>query len=315
MSYGTSIKQLYCEKIYPKATVALFDLSKPVPFALPFYACLHAMTQQKRRIFDTPALKLRIGNNRIECHEKFAYMSKDYDVKNNYYHSDGRRSKVARESDVRVGSDPIEFEGILNSITKVYPSAKVEPAVLDYAKRLDAYLGTMKKTEYDTLEETFKETIGNIQANMQARVTKLGLKILKAEVETHRSSLDTTFYEERNGTAYNFCEIVNRFDFDSTTETLVFGTTNIQINGDSGQGETLKLVQEALPLVTKIAEEELSAQYVETVKEYKETRDILNAANEKLAAFAAEATKLYELYYKTTVEELRDAQILGRVTI
>ena len=314
MSYGQSIKQVYCEKIYPKALMALFSLEKHEPLALPFYACLHAMTVQKRRIFDTPALKLRIGNNRIDCHAKFSYMSKDYDRKANYY-SSGRREKVTSYQHVSVGEYPIEFEEILNSIMKTYPGAKVEPAVLDYAKRLDAYLNTAKKTEYESLEETFKETISNIQPGMQARVDKLGLRVSRIEVSTHRSTLETSLHLMRGGSDVEVCEIMNQFDFDSATDTIVFGKTDIRIHGDSGQGETLMLAQEALPLVTKIAEEELSKRYVEVVGEYKETRDILNAINGKLIEFATEATKLYELYYKTSIEDIRDAQTLGKVTI
>ena len=312
--YGSTIKQVYCEKIYPKALMALFALDKHEPLALPFYACLHAMTQQKRRIFDTPALKLRIAGNKINCYAKFDYMAKDYNRKNNYY-SSNRRVQIDKRGCLSVGDYPIEFEEILNSITKVYPNIKVEPKVLDYAKRLDAYLNTTRKTKYESLEETFQETVSNIPPPMQTRIDNLKLKVSKAEVNAHRTSLETTLYDTRNGCEHNFCDISYGFEFDPTGESIVFGEADIRISGDSGRGETLQLIQEVLPQITKITEEELNKRFVETVKEYKETRDILNAVDGKLVEFSAEATKLYELYYKTSIEELRDAQVLGKVTI
>jgi len=312
--YGATIKEVYCEKIYPKAVMALFTLDKHEPLALPFYACLHAMTQQKRRVFDTPALKLRIADNKIHCYTKFDYMAKDYDRKSNYY-SSMRRVQVSKHTSLSVGAHPIEFEEILNSITKAYPGAKVEPAVLDYAKRLDAYLNTTKKTEYESLEETFKETIGNMQAPMQTRVSNLKLENASFEVETHRSSLETSISDIREGSTFNFCNISTNFEFDPSGKDVVFGKTTIHLNEDSGQGETLKRIQDVLPQITKIAKEELNNHFVKTIKEYKETRDILNAVDEKLIEFSTEATKLYEQYYKTSIEELQSAQVLGKVTI
>ena len=312
--YESTIKQVYCEKIYPKALMALFTLDKHEPLALPFYACLHAMTQQKRRVFDTPALKLRIAGNKIHCYAKFDYMAKDYNRKNNYY-SSNRRVQIDKNGCLSVGDYPIEFEEILNSITKVYPNIKVEPAVLDYAKRLDAYLNTTRKTKYESLEETFKETVSNIPPPMQKRIDDLKLKVSRAEVSAHRSALETTLYDTRKGCDHQFCDISYDFEFDPAGESIVFGEANIRITGDSGNGETLQLVQEALPRITKITEEELNKRFVETVKEYKDTRDILNAVDGKLVEFSTEATKLYEQYYKTSIEELRGAQVLGKVTI
>ena len=152
-----NLKEVYAEKIYTRAINAVFNLNNYEPFSLPFYACLHAMVQNKRRILDTKNLRLRMIGNKIDMHAKIGGMGKDGEYRS--YHVSGRRERIINGHGFSVGSDPIEFEEWARCPGEAYKTP-IEIEVVDFCTQLDAFFKSIRKEEYCPLPNEFDANTG-----------------------------------------------------------------------------------------------------------------------------------------------------------
>ena len=313
--YDENVREVYAKKTYEKAIVAIFDLNKFEPFALPFYACLHAMVQNKRRVFDTKNLKIRMADGKTYCWARIEGMAKNYEYRR--YNVNGRRDRIEPTHGVRVGSHPLEFEELMGCVKEAY-NKPAEPEAIEYAKRFDAFIAGLTKMKYKPLDNVFEDEIKSAEAPIKTRIEKLKLRAVEEiSVGVSGSSIETTLYvvDRVTNTKGEKIEFFNGHDVNVAEKNLVFNRTTVEVDGDSGKGELLQIAAESAAPILEITRDETKKGFERTMKKFNETEKMLSGLDDKVDKFAKEATMLYEKYYKSSIEELRDARNVGKITI
>jgi hypothetical protein len=303
--YDDNMREVYNEIVYRRVIKGIYDLNKYDPLALPFYACLHAMVSHKRRIFDSPDLWIRIGGDRIKCLGRIYCIAADYE----YHHRDaGRRETLANNPSI--GKHPIEMVRLVRSVERAYQTP-VESETMDLMSKLDNFLIGMTKEDYTPLENAFAGKLSSITSPIAAQVEKLKIPGIEVSVDANPDHIETTLGVD-NTTKVEF---KNYFSVDNDGLLLVHKPLDVRIRNDLGDSTVSRLAADNIAAVTKIVRTELDIHHTKTLEAYAVERAKLDKYNNKIVEFEKEATEIYNKYYKVSVEEIRDAQNLGKVTV
>jgi hypothetical protein len=305
--YDDDMRTVYNEKVYTRAIGGLFNLSKYDPLALPFYACLHAMVSKKRRIFDSPNLWIRIGGDKIKCLARVYCMGLDYEYASR--HSDDRR-ELLNNNNAHIGSAPLEFNRLVGAINEAY-KVPVEPETLSLMLELDTFLKGLKGQRYNPLENEFASNLSTTSNPIKDQVDKLKNPGTEVTVDDQSDHIETTIELDPKSKI----EINNYFEVEQEGKILKHQGVSANIRGDTGDGKLFKLASDNVVAVTAIVRNELDRHHVETIENYKKERAKLDGYDSKIEEIGRKATEIYNKYYKASVEEIRDAQNLGKVTV
>lgn len=304
--YDDDMRVVYNEKVYRRAIAGMFNLSKYDPLALPFYACLHAMVSKKRRIFDSPNLWIRIGGDKIKCLARVYCMGLDYEYASR--HSTDRRTLINDHCDV--GSTPLEFNRLVGTINEAY-KVPVEPETLSLMLELDTFLKGLKGQRYNPLEDEFANNLNTTINPIHDQVEKLKNPGVEVCVDDHSDRIETTISFSDKAKV----EINNYFEVEQEGKLLKHAGVSANIRGDTGDGRLFKLASDNVVAITAIVRNELDRHHVDTIENYKKERAKLDGYDSKIEEIGRKATEIYNKYYKASVEEIRDAQNLGKVTV